>query len=74
VLERIVQHAVLTVIRLYQICLSPLLGAHCRFAPSCSTYAAQAIARHGLARGAWQGLRRIARCHPWHPGGFDPVA
>jgi putative membrane protein insertion efficiency factor len=60
-------------IRAYQYLLRPLLGAHCRFAPTCSDYAREAIARHGAARGGMLALRRIARCHPYHPGGFDPV-
>jgi putative membrane protein insertion efficiency factor len=66
--------AVLLAIRVYQLLISPLLGPHCRFAPSCSAYAADAIARYGVARGGWQALRRVARCHPRHPGGYDPVA
>ena len=63
----------LFLIRLYQWTVSPLLGPNCRFHPSCSQYALDAIDHHGLARGAWLATRRIARCHPWNPGGFDPV-
>lgn len=66
--------AVLTaLIRGYQWAISPLLGPHCRFYPSCSQYAHEAIERHGVARGVWLAIRRVARCHPWHPGGVDPV-
>jgi uncharacterized protein len=60
-------------IRAYQIALSPWLGARCRFHPSCSNYALQALQTHGLWRGGRLALRRLARCHPWHPGGVDPV-
>jgi uncharacterized protein len=60
-------------IRLYQLTLSPVLGAHCRFHPTCSTYFMQALDEHGFWRGCGLGLRRILRCHPWHPGGYDPV-
>ncbi|MDQ2695213.1 MAG: membrane protein insertion efficiency factor YidD [Pseudomonadota bacterium] len=60
-------------IRAYQWLISPLLGSRCRFAPSCSHYAAEAIQRHGPLPGVWLALRRLLRCHPWHPGGVDPV-
>jgi hypothetical protein len=60
-------------IRLYQYTLSPLLGSSCRFYPSCSEYAYQAIMRHGPLRGLLLALKRILRCHPFHPGGVDPV-
>lgn len=59
-------------IRLYQLTLSPLLGRSCRFEPSCSRYTARCIELHGVMRGSWLGLCRIARCHPFHPGGYDP--
>jgi len=61
------------VIRVYRYGLSPYLGVHCRFEPSCSCYAEGAIARFGIARGMWLAVRRLLRCHPWHEGGFDPV-
>ncbi len=63
----------LVLIRLYQWTLSPLLGPNCRFHPSCSHYAAEAIERFGILRGGWLALKRIGRCHPWHAGGYDPV-
>lgn len=63
----------LVLVRLYQRLVSPLLPPSCRFSPTCSQYAAEAIERHGALRGAWLSLARVARCHPWHPGGFDPV-
>jgi hypothetical protein len=63
----------LLVIRLYQKLISPMLPASCRFIPSCSEYTYQAIEKYGALRGGWLGMRRIGRCHPWHPGGFDPV-
>ena len=63
----------LLVLRGYQYTLRPLLGANCRFYPSCSDYTREAIERYGAARGSWLAARRIARCHPYHAGGYDPV-
>ncbi|MFO7171747.1 MAG: membrane protein insertion efficiency factor YidD [Bacillota bacterium] len=61
-------------IRFYQVALSPLKGGPtCRFYPSCSQYALEAVERYGVIRGGWLALRRILRCHPFHPGGYDPV-
>lgn len=60
-------------IRGYQVALSPLLGQNCRFYPSCSAYACEAIDVHGALRGSWLTVRRLSRCHPFHPGGVDPV-
>ena len=60
-------------IRLYQRFLSPALPPSCRFHPSCSQYALEAVTRYGALRGSWLAARRLARCHPFHPGGFDPV-
>ena len=62
-----------TMILAYRWLLSPLLPMSCRFAPSCSSYAAEAIAEHGALAGGWLALRRIARCHPWGGDGYDPV-
>ena len=61
------------VIRGYQAAISPLLPPSCRFHPSCSQYALEAVTRHGALRGSWLAARRLARCHPFHPGGYDPV-
>lgn len=67
------KRVILAIIRGYQRFISPLLGANCRYYPTCSHYMHDAIVKYGVRRGGWMGLRRIARCHPWHPGGFDPV-
>lgn len=63
----------LRLIRLYQYLLSPWIGQQCRFYPTCSEYARQAIEHHGSLKGSWLAVRRISRCHPWHPGGIDLV-
>ncbi len=60
-------------VRLYQRLVSPLLPPSCRFYPSCSAYAVEALRRHGALRGTWLTVRRLGRCHPFHPGGIDPV-
>jgi putative membrane protein insertion efficiency factor len=60
-------------VRLYRRYLSPALAPHCRYSPSCSGYAIEALTVHGPLRGSWLAVRRVARCHPFHAGGFDPV-
>ena len=60
-------------IKVYRLVLSPFIGQHCRFTPTCSEYAMQAIDEHGSVRGSWLAIRRLSRCHPFHAGGWDPV-
>jgi putative membrane protein insertion efficiency factor len=67
------QSLLILLIRVYRTVLSPMLGPRCRFEPSCSQYTQEAIATHGALKGSWLGVKRICRCHPLHPGGFDPV-
>lgn len=67
------RHLAIFLIRLYQWTVSPLLGARCRFYPSCSQYALEALQRFGVLRGTCLTLARLSRCHPFHPGGFDPL-
>lgn len=68
-----VKSILLLLLRAYQLAISPFLGRNCRFYPTCSAYAAEAIRVHGSAKGSWLAARRLCKCHPWHPGGFDPV-
>jgi len=67
------RRALAALIRAYQRLVSPALPSSCRFHPSCSQYALEAVTRHGALWGSWLAARRLARCHPFHPGGFDPV-
>lgn len=67
------QTLLITLIRIYRLLIAPLMGRHCRFEPSCSAYALNALQKYGAAKGGWLTLKRLGRCHPWHPGGFDPV-
>ncbi len=60
------------VVSLYQMCISPLIGSRCRFQPTCSRYCIESVRRYGAIRGSLRGIWRICRCHPWHPGGYDP--
>jgi hypothetical protein len=69
----VIQALLLGLIHLYRLTLGGLLGGHCRFYPSCSTYGLEAIRRHGAVHGFWLTCVRLSRCHPWHPGGYDPV-
>ncbi|MFZ1246043.1 MAG: membrane protein insertion efficiency factor YidD [Azonexus sp.] len=67
------KYLLIGLIRIYQYAISPFLGRSCRYVPSCSTYAAEAVQKYGAFRGGWLGFKRVCRCHPWHPGGYDPV-
>ncbi|MEC9483314.1 MAG: membrane protein insertion efficiency factor YidD [Halomonas sp.] len=72
-MRRMFAGLIIGLIRLYQYAISPLLGPRCRFWPSCSHYAIEAVRMHGPGHGGWLALRRILKCHPWHSGGVDPV-
>ena len=67
------RRAIVGLLRLYKLLVSPLLPSACRFHPTCSEYMLDAVARYGAAKGVWLGVKRLSRCHPFHEGGFDPV-
>lgn len=72
-MKQLVRRVAVLPIRFYQLCISPMLPPSCRFTPTCSQYAIEAVIRHGLLRGGWLAIRRILRCHPWGGSGYDPV-
>jgi putative membrane protein insertion efficiency factor len=67
------QKVLIALLRAYKKFVSPFLPSACRYSPTCSEYMMQAIAKHGVVRGVWMGTKRVARCHPFHEGGYDPV-
>ena len=67
------KYLLLALLKAYRYAISPMLGSNCRFVPSCSQYAIEALERHGALRGSWLSVRRVMRCHPWFHGGHDPV-
>lgn len=72
-MSRLVTRGLIGLVGLYRRFLSPILGPNCRFRPTCSEYMIQALEKYGFPKGAWLGLRRILHCHPFHPGGYDPL-
>jgi len=68
-----IQSALLRIIKTYQYLISPLMAPSCRFTPSCSQYSIEVIIKHGVLRGSWLSIKRVLRCNPWHPGGYDPA-
>ncbi len=69
----IIGKILIVMVRAYQTGISPYLGSHCRYMPTCSQYFIEAVEKYGALKGSWLGIRRILRCNPWHPGGYDPV-
>ena len=72
-MRKILTAPVILLIQVYRYLLSPLIGSHCRYTPSCSQYALDAVQAHGVLKGLWLALKRVGSCHPWHAGGYDPV-
>lgn len=73
IVKTILSYVLIGLVRFYQLCISPLFPATCRFYPTCSTYFIQAVKKYGPIKGTYLGIRRILRCHPGNPGGYDPV-
>ncbi|HHW95185.1 MAG TPA: membrane protein insertion efficiency factor YidD [Mogibacterium sp.] len=71
--KRIIEKIIIILVRTYQNGISPYLGAHCRYIPTCSQYFIEAVEKYGALKGSWLGIKRILRCHPGKPGGYDPV-
>lgn len=71
--QQLLRRLAILPIKFYQYCISPMKPPTCRFTPTCSAYAAEAIMRHGIVRGSWLAVRRLLRCHPWGGSGYDPV-
>ena len=72
-LRQIFAWPALKLLRFYKVCISPYLGNHCRYTPTCSQYAYEAISKYGILKGGWLALKRLLRCHPWGGSGYDPV-
>lgn len=68
-----IKSVLIRLIKTYQYAISPLMAPSCRFTPSCSQYSIEVIAKHGVLRGSWLSLKRVLRCNPWNPGGYDPA-
>lgn len=68
-----IDRILILLVRIYQVFISPLWGPCCRYYPSCSEYTIEAIRKYGALKGVWLGVKRVARCHPWHAGGYDPL-